>query len=556
MCIVKRFSVMAAALLVWAGVAAQSYNIGGAVMDHDIISTADVLSLSQRQPLGTARSMAMGGAFTSLGGDLAAIGINPAGLGMYRQNDVAITLSVGINKASTPGVIAYNKDDNTTTRFSINNLGASMKVYEGTGKILAVNLALSYNKVADYNYSTSFSMPNNAGSLADAFADMANGGGLVINPTSEGRFIGDTYGNNNYMLNPYYWGAVLGYKNGLINNKGAGWLPDEIGNGAAINQFYSLRSQGSAAEYSVAVGANYNNIVYFGASLDIQSINREQHIYYGEEIDYPGGAPSGDELEYRLNYFNYSQTTRINGSGIGAKVGVTVRPVEALRIGVAFHTPVYYSLSYRYVAQMSSRAYSAGDNSEDYTLVNGYVYGNELTPELLDNGSYRWNYITPMRVLVGVSYAFGSMAIVSVDYQYDAYTAMRFRSAPYDVNEGNAMFRSELRGTHTVRGGVEIKPHPIFALRVGGGYTDRVARSKDIIFSHSVLRDTWYCSAGVGFRLSKVVYLDLAYSYRSESHTPYYLYYSVADSGEANQSGLFKTDCTRHNVALTLGVRF
>lgn len=546
-----------ATLIFSASATAQSYNIGGAVMDHDIITRTDILSLSQHQPLGTARSMAMGGAFTSLGGDLAAVNINPAGLGMYRNNDVAMSVSVGINKASTPNTIAYNPKDNTTTRLSLNNIGTSIKVYEGSGKILAVNLALSYNKVADYNYSTSFLMPNNVGSLADAFADMATAGGLVINEMEDGkRFIGDGAGNLNFMTNPYYWGAVLGYKNGLIDNKGAGWRPYEIGDGASIGQFYNINSRGSAAEYSVAAGANYNNIVYFGVSLDVQSINRQQHVYYGEEIDYPNGAPSGVELPYRLNYFNYNQTMHINGSGVGAKFGVTVRPLEALRIGIALHTPVFYSMTYRYVAQMSSRALSAGDNPDGYHLDRGYIYGDEITPELLDNGEYRWEFITPTRLLVGASYTFGTKAVVSLDYQYDAYSGLRFKSSPYDVSEDNAYFRSEMRGSHTVRGGVEFKPWPIFALRAGGGYTDRMVKNGDQIFSHPALRSVWYCSAGVGFRIGKIVYLDLAYSYRSDDQTSYYLYYSVSDSGAANQSDLFKTDYTHHNVALTLGVRF
>ena len=62
---------------------APSYAIGGLVLSNDAMTTGDFFSLSQTQfNFGTARSMAMGGAFASLGGDLASMSINPAGLGM------------------------------------------------------------------------------------------------------------------------------------------------------------------------------------------------------------------------------------------------------------------------------------------------------------------------------------------------------------------------------------------------------------------------------------------------------------------------------------------
>ena len=47
-----------------------------------------MLRLSQyNYSFGTARSAALGGAFTSLGADLSSMAINPAGLGMYQSSD-------------------------------------------------------------------------------------------------------------------------------------------------------------------------------------------------------------------------------------------------------------------------------------------------------------------------------------------------------------------------------------------------------------------------------------------------------------------------------------
>ena len=71
--------------------AAQQLSTGGMMADNDIVMPTDLLELSQTQfNFGTARSMAMAGAFTSLGADLSSMSINPAGLGMYRHSDLSI----------------------------------------------------------------------------------------------------------------------------------------------------------------------------------------------------------------------------------------------------------------------------------------------------------------------------------------------------------------------------------------------------------------------------------------------------------------------------------
>ena len=93
---------------------AQEFRFGGLMMDRDGMMSNDMYTLSQVGfGFGTARSMAMAGAFTSLGGDLASMGINPAGLGMYRSNDVSFSPMMGFNNAS-------NSASRMATALSIN----------------------------------------------------------------------------------------------------------------------------------------------------------------------------------------------------------------------------------------------------------------------------------------------------------------------------------------------------------------------------------------------------------------------------------------------------
>ena len=540
------------AIILASALAVQAQNTSGILLNRDIVPASSLLSLSQREAVGTARSMGMGGAFTSLGADMASFGYNPAGFGMYQRDEISASLGLGITNAKNYN--AYNISDNNSVRFDVNNIGASFKVYEGTGKLVAVNFAFGYNKTADYNYDMSYAGPATVSSLADAFADIANANGLTINSNNK---ITDPNGYYDYDMNPYFWGAVMGYKAGLINKGANGWYPDEIAPGAQMSQYTNLRSRGSAGEFSFAFGFNINNIVYLGASLDIQSISREQTIYYDEYIGYEGARPNGTEYPYQLQDFRFAQSMDLNGSGVGAKFGIVVRPVEALRIGFAVHTPTYYSVAYRYSASLSSKALSAGNNPYGWEVINGSVYANESTPILQDGGNNRWCFTTPTRLLAGISYAISRYAIISVDYQYDAYRALKWNYTPIDTGYTNDIFRNNVKGTHTVRAGVEAKPLPWLALRVGGGYRTKLLRDNYdfVAFSEPVADRLWYASAGLGFRLSEVTSIDLAYQYRNTRYSDYYSFYTkLGDT--PNASPMYGLDLINHNIAVTFAFRF
>lgn len=557
----KRYFIAVATLFVSA-ISVQAQNTSGILFNRDIIPASSILSLSQRDAVGTARSMAMGGAFTSLGGDIASFGYNPAGFGMYQRNEISASLGLGIAHAKNYN--AYNTTGNNSVRAAVNNIGASFNIFEGTGTLTAVNVAIGYNKVADYNYEMSYEGPETISSLAKAFADIANAGRLTTTifdagTQNEAQYITDPATKNmDYDMGSYYWSTVLGYKTGLIsrNNEGQ-WYPDEVGVDALSSQYTNLKSRGSAGEFSFAFGFNVSNILYFGASLDVQSISRRQSIFYDEYIYYNGSAPSPEQLPYQLRDFQFEQTVEIKGAGVGAKFGVVARPVPGLRIGVAVHTPSYYSVSYRYSASLASTSLSVGDDPNKWAAPDGYVHIEESTPILQDAEEYRWKFTTPTRVFAGISYTFSKYAIISADYQYDAYKSLKLNYAPTDTGYDNSAFRDNLKGVHTLRVGVEAKPLPWLALRVGGGFKSKVLNvNYDFVrFSEPMEDSMWYASAGLGFRLSEVTSIDVAYQYRNARYSDYYSFYTTNSEG-VNCSPLYGLDLLKHNIALTFAFRF
>ena len=101
---------------------------------------------------GTARYVGMGGAMEALGADISTIGSNPAGIGLFRKNQVS--LSAGV-MAQTDAE-NYTKFNNTTIDFDGSKSHVSLDqvgfVWSPTrGKSSYINLAFNYHKSADFN---------------------------------------------------------------------------------------------------------------------------------------------------------------------------------------------------------------------------------------------------------------------------------------------------------------------------------------------------------------------------------------------------------------------
>lgn len=515
--------------------------------------------LSRPQALGTARSMALGGAFTSLGADLASMSINPAGLGMYRRNEIVLTPMMTFQSSETPGTMSYAK--NGKNRFSMANFGAAFNAYEGTGTLTSFTVGVGLNRIADFNSRHSFKTdtPYAGGSvwaptIADIFGQQLGQAGIF--PNGDGKLGYDT-------TNPYFWPAVLGYNGFMISpyydpdTKESVYVPDCIGSNASILHYLDVVNSGSINEFTLSAGANLNNIVYIGATIGIQSVHKSTGVYYGEDYRYdngPAANSAGELLETQLDYADLYQKSVLDGSGVNFKLGVIVRPTEHLRIGLAFHTPTYYSLERRYYGDITTQLYN---NTTKDTEIN-----QDGTPSQDDMGGNSWCFTSPARLLLGISYTFGNFGLVSVDYERDWYNGIRVKNTPEGFEpypeEYKAEFKHAFRGTNTIRAGVEFKPLPRMALRVGAGYTDSMLKDKASYYDAPLTYETRYITAGVGFNVSRHVTLDLAYQHVTDKQSAYRLFYSLdrATGDFFTTTGLFDTESKRNNVAMSLVFRF
>lgn len=535
---------------------AQNLRFGGSILNHDLMMAGDFAALSQTQNLGTARSTAMGGAFASLGADMASMSINPAGMGMYRRSEFSITPLLSISKASTEGAQAWQ--GNNKTRFSLANIGVAINVFESSSsKLTSLTLGFGMNRIADFNTRYSYSSesrydPSSPDRLMPTIADVFG------QQLGQAGIFPDSQGSLGYDRNPYFWPAVLGYNAFMISAPGGEWVPDTIGRNASVLHSTDVVNAGSINEFSLSLGGNISNYLYFGATLGIQSVYKTQDVIYQEEYGYfnTNGVAmdkNGNPLIAQLDYMNLRQKTSIDGGGVNLKLGLIARPVAGLRLGVAYHTPTYYWFDYAYRGDIESVLYNNETEKSEYNT--------DATPVQEDTGSNSWQFASPSRLMFGASYTFGNFAILSVDYERAWYNAIRVKDVPNgaDLSPENykAQFKTDFRPTNTVRAGLEVRPLPMFALRVGGGYSTSMFRDASLFYNAPLPTESYYITAGLGVNLSRSATLDLSYQNSTNKQTAYQLFFSEKENGEwMTDSGFYDTKYTRHFVSLTLGFRF
>lgn len=546
----KIFLTLCTALMLCSAAKGEAFDSGGLVIDPSTITAFDIFNSSTTQfSLGTARSAAMAGAMTSLGADASSMSINPAGMGMYRSNEIVFTPMMTFSRTNS-NAAAF--EGNSKNRFGIGNFSMVAKLRESSTGVTAINMGIAYNRLADFNYKYSFATQGTAGSssIADIFAGQL-AAGQITSTQLKGNYDGAGY----FMwdrFDPTYWGAILGYKTGLINDSNGGWERDMIGSAAGVDGYTTVESKGSAGEWVWSLGMNFGSKFYLGFSLGAATINRERHIYYGEGYSYTADPA----LNYQMEHFNYDQVAKMKGTGVNFKIGAIYRPIESLRIGVAFHTPTYYSVTYSYQGGMTSEI-KANNNVDDYKLdSNGYIRPpfSEETVVLVDDGDYSWSYTSPTRLMFGVSYTIAKQLILSVDYERDWYNSMRLKDSPYGALY-KGYIKDTFKGSNTVRAGAEWRFIPQMAVRMGYGLWSGALTDNTAIYSSPVTYRTEYMSAGFGVALSKHFTIDATYQFCKNNMTPYKTFYGY-DSSIDIASPTINTTLERHNLLLSLTVHF
>ena len=504
----------------------------------------DAAQVSGKELNGTARFVGMGGAMSALGGDLSVMRSNPAGIGIYRSHDLA--LSFGFNNTRNSATFNEVNMAQNRNRASFDQVGFVYSNHIGNKTALRfVNFGFNYHKSKNFN--KLFNMGGNLGGTSQTFqmAEMTN---AISDFSSSG------FGANDYTAlighdNPYTdrtWDDVstltkMGVRTGLVewsnaDNKAISWL--------GKSNEYNSREEGGISEYDFTAAFNVSDRFYFGVDLGVYDLNYTKSSLYLEDLLTDDMASDNGGYQMK-NYF------RAEGTGIDLKLGAIIRPFEysPFRIGLAVHTPTWYNVTYSYSSRIES----------SIPLVdNGANLYQDTYDALGRNFVYDYQIRTPWVFNASLGTTFSGVVAVGAEYEYQNYSTCRFA----DVNgveflDSTHEIENNLQGVHMVRLGIESSP--VAGLSVRAGYNYSTAAFKDEAYKYMAYyetrTDTEYnntkalntVTVGLGYRW-KMLYADFAYKYD--------IYKSDFRPFDDVQLPVTKVDNERHQVLFTLGARF
>lgn len=488
----------------------------------------DAYRLSSNDLQGTARAQGMGGAFGALGGDISGVAINPAGIGVYRSSEVVATMAyTNVNTETNKNSV----DNHNKGKFNFENLSYMGYFPLGKDVLKSINFGFSYNRLKNFDQKYTGFNAGRATSLTDYICERTYG-------TDYPKLNTETA----YNFRGVPWLSILGWQGGLIKHSGY----DDQGNayyrsileeGEKVDSEINVVEKGYIETYDFTFGTNLSDRLYLGLTFSITDMYYEMYSIYWE--DFARGQNRGFSLD------NYLDT---EGSGYQLKVGAIFRPTDQIRIGVAYHSPTWYSLTDHFQATLAP-----------YSGIPEYE-GAMDTP---NNAYSNYKIQTPYAWTFSFAAILGSRASISLDYEIKDYSSMKLQdNHGYDY-EDNQFVSEDFRATSTLRAGLEYKFTPQFSGRLGyawmqNPYTTDFRDGKIEVATagtvphYTLVGDAHYLTAGLGYRFTPQFYMDVAFVYRTQSDDLYY--YSPMPDFLASQKATLKNNTYRG--LLTLGYKF
>ena len=426
----------------------------------------DVQRFSERQIIGTARYVGMGGAMTAIGGDPSAALDNPAGLGLYRRSEITLTIDETIDNTTQRYTTPNNSAQRyTRSRFAAPQVSAIWSWGNPTKQrgLIYNNLMFSINRLANYNRDVVVNGQNTG--MVETISELTN-----IARVSEQSLQNQPWDDINIG-----WLSILGYETYLIdpaeNNQ---WQP-------AVNftdGSLSVAESGNSDQYALSWAGNISNQWYVGVALNIPTISYTKNISLVETN--------------RLNSAELRSMFHVSGVGVSGSFGIIYRPLRALRLGASFQTPTVMSLSMQTEGDM-------------YTTIAGEDY-KRLTPA---SGVHTMKMSSPLRTSVSVAGQLGNIGLLALQYDY-----------AHAMRDANGL--EQMDDVHTLRVGAEAQIMRSWFVNAGYVYESSFLQTEVPIglaansirtdMDYRYVQDTQYASLGFGYRGDALV-LQLAYQY-------------------------------------------
>ena len=450
--------------------------------------------------MGTARNQAIGGAMGSLGGDATASLVNPAGLAFFKTSDFVISPALQMGKMKTDFRGTTNKNPNLQKLA----WGTSGFVFGGQGYRGKNSYSLSFTQKASFNRSFSYRGNNDYSSFGEPLGDEFAASRLTIDQALNSPDISLT---TKMALYTYLVDTAL------VNGNPQVIVRSE--NTSLLHQEYSTEMKGGITEITLGFGHESSKKWMLGASMGIPIVKVDRNSYF-RESDATNTINDFSYLAYREKY-------KLTGIGVNLRAGVIYRPKEYVRLGLAIHSPDFYTLKESFDAGFAANLENLFAPNSGYDSVSAATVNNGAIPDV------KYNLSTPAKVILSGSYVFREVAnvkkqrgFISADIEYLNYKWNTFSDPKEITSETKAYYqpfndavKASYKGAFNFRLGAEVKFNIIMARL---GFASYGSPYKD-----SELRATkTFLSGGLGYR-DKGIFLDLTYTYRmnKDVHFPY-----------------------------------
>ncbi len=483
-------------------------------------NTNDALRYSIENINGTARFNAMGGAFGSLGGDISAIALNPAGSAIFLNNSAAASLNITNTEQDATYFSSTENTRNTNLDFNQTGFVFVFKNSNQESKWNKFTIGLNYVNTQNFDQDLFISGTGDT-SVGNFFLEQAQGVPLDLLQLQSGETIPSLYSYLGENYGTSYQNAFLGYQGFIIDPIN----PNDVNNtnyisavtNGTFNQKYTYLTRGFNAKYTFNFATQYNKKFYFGINLNSHNIDYSQYNFLSEN-----NANTGNSI----NYIGFENQLSVLGNGFSAQAGIIAKVNNQFRVSATYSTPTWYRIS------EETTQFLETDRTDGTTIIT-----TTLNPQTV-NIFADYKLQTPGKLTAGLAYVFGTRGLISLDYEYRDFSSIKFKpqSDSYFSNQ-NLILSNNLKAVSTIRLGGEFK-HDRWSFRGGFRFEESPYKNGNTI------GDTTVFSTGLGYDFGTIT-LDLSYSKLSQSREQ-----TLYDIGLTSAAAI---DSNINTFVLTLG---
>ena len=481
----------------------------------------EAVLFSQSSVSGTARTSAFGGAAYSLGGDISSISANPAGLGFYNRSSFSITPVMRF------GVFRAENDLNNTVSAGLNvqlpNMGmAIQKRFDQENGWISGTFGIAFNQDAYFynNYRSSFIIESIDGNIPQDFVEYAL---LPVwhenyNSGSNGE-PGAPFTSSSAARDAAYSDifADFAFSEDLLQiygSNGEYYLDRyDLQNGVyvtdAVRREEQIDERGGLTNLDVSYGANYKDILFLGAGLNLGFLNYEKSTLITE-------TPNNNFIDY----YEIEENRVLSGVGAGITLGAIFKPVQYLNIALNYKSPQVISI-------------------EETQTLRFDAYGNGISGLEVVNEIPNYSYVIPQKVTGSLTAFISKYGFVSADVHYVDYSQGVYSSNNGAFADGNEVtLEDELQAAVNANVGAEAR---LGNLRVRGGYAFYQNPFRDVSDANNVgfTQDRAVITAGVGLRFDGF-FLDAALNLENRNTIPLEYYGSGVVSNSNSKINMLR----------------